>query len=633
MKSLRYIIVLITISVSLSFINPTFATHVIGGEMFYECLNSSLSFYRFTVKLYRDCYTGVPPYDDPIYVSVYDSLENLLIQFEMALPPDDTLENNTYNVCLYAPVDICVQEAVYQADYILPPGRYTMTYQRCCRNQGIINMFNPTGQGAGWDIAIPVPSQAAYNSAPYYNNPPPTIICLDAPFEYDHSATDLDGDSLVYSFCTPQDYDNGTWGIIPNPSGPPSSNVDVDYVSPYNAAYPIYAPTDPFQIDPQTGWLTGTPEQLGKYVVGICVSEYRDGMFLSTNKRDFQFNVAGCLDDPLLLFSSEDPDSCSLKMNFTYEGNEVASYKWDFGVDFLSSDTSSFENPSYTFPYSGTYIVTLIVNENYYCADTLSIAVTPTVFLSNSNLAFTANSNLFTAPPFAVQFDNTTPNPSNYNFTWDFGDGTIVANNNLVVSHTYLCNGIYDVTLLAEEIATGCEIIDTLYKNNFIHCYGGTAYTHNATITQTGPIYNAIGDSVLLSCNTSSAFTYQWKRNGISIPGANDSLFYAKQSGNYTIMIIKDGCPVHSQGIDVYFNVVGLAEQPPNKLTLYPNPTTGILTIEGVEGIVSVYDIYGRLVLTSNTNTLDISNAATGIYFVRVLDEQGNVYSQKVVKD
>ncbi|HHZ64682.1 MAG TPA: hypothetical protein EYN51_04155, partial [Flavobacteriales bacterium] len=191
MKSLRYIIVLITISVSLSFINPTFATHVIGGEMFYECLNSSLSFYRFTVKLYRDCYTGVPPYDDPIYVSVYDSLENLLIQFEMALPPDDTLENNTYNVCLYAPVDICVQEAVYQADYILPPGRYTMTYQRCCRNQGIINMFNPTGQGAGWDIAIPVPSQAAYNSAPYYNNPPPTIICLDAPFEYDHSATDL----------------------------------------------------------------------------------------------------------------------------------------------------------------------------------------------------------------------------------------------------------------------------------------------------------------------------------------------------------------------------------------------------------------------------------------------------------
>ncbi len=68
-------------------------------------------------------------------------------------------------------------------------------------------------------------------------------------------------------------------------------------------------------------------------------------------------------------------------------------------------------------------------------------------------------------------------------------------------------------------------------------------------------------------------------------------------------------------------------------MVIYPNPTTGILTIEGVEGIASVYDIYGRLVLTTKTNTLDISQAARGIYFVRVLDEEGKVYSQKVVKD
>ncbi|HIA35829.1 MAG TPA: T9SS type A sorting domain-containing protein [Flavobacteriales bacterium] len=65
---------------------------------------------------------------------------------------------------------------------------------------------------------------------------------------------------------------------------------------------------------------------------------------------------------------------------------------------------------------------------------------------------------------------------------------------------------------------------------------------------------------------------------------------------------------------------------------VYPNPTTGILTIEGAEGIVSVYDIYGRMVLTANTNKLDISNAAIGIYFVRIFDEQGKVYSQKAVQ-
>jgi len=249
----------------------------------------------------------------------------------------------------------------------------------------------------------------------------------------------------------------------------------------------------------------------------------------------------------------------------------------------------------------------------------------------NFNLSFTISSQLFTAPPFAVQFDNTTPNPSNYNFTWDFGDGIVVASNNLTVFHEYFFNGTYSITLFAEEIATGC--MDTLYQEDYIYCTGGTGCTHTASITQTGPIYNAIGDSALLSCNTRPTFSYQWKRNGITIPGANDTLYYAKQDGNYTVMIIEYNCPEYSQGIDVYFNLVGLAEQPPNKLTLYPNPTTGILTIEGVEGIVAVYDIYGRLVLTTKTNTLNISHAARGIYFVRVLDEQGNVYSQKVVKD
>ena len=78
---------------------------------------------------------------------------------------------------------------------------------------------------------------------------------------------------------------------------------------------------------------------------------------------------------------------------------------------------------------------------------------------------------------------------------------------------------------------------------------------------------------------------------------------------------------------------VGLQENKTNELRLHPNPTTGTLTIEGAEGIATVYDMYGRLVVTTSSNTLNISQAAMGIYFVRVLDEQGRVYSQKVVKD
>ncbi|HIN39497.1 MAG TPA: PKD domain-containing protein [Flavobacteriales bacterium] len=546
MKSLRYIIVLITISLSSSFINPTYSTHIIGGEMFYECMDSSINFYRFTVKLYRDCYSGVPPYDDPIYVSVYDSLEILRVQFGMVLPPDDTLENNTYNVCLYAPVDICVQEAVYTEYYILPPGRYTLTYQRCCRNQGIVNMSNSTGQGAGWDITIPDPAQAAYNSAPYYNNPPPTIICLDVPFEYDHSATDPDGDSLVYSFCTPQDYDNGIWGIIPNPSGPPSSNVDVNYVSPYNAAYPIYAPTDPFQIDPQTGWLTGTPELLGKYVVGICVSEYRNGVLLSTNMRDFQFNVAGCVDDVTAGFTINTVCGNTIEFNNTsWHGTD---YYWDFGVPNTASDTSTQANPIYTYSDSGSYDVTLIVNKGLFCADSITVPISaaPVDF----SLAFMVSKQFFFSPPFGVQFTNTTPNLNSYNYTWYFGDGTTEQNNDTSLYHEYLYNGYYDITLIAEDTFTGCT--DTLLMEDHIFCTGGT---------------------------------------------------------------------------------IGIDDLKENNIHIHPNPTTGLLTIEGLAGTTTVYNIYGDLVATTLSSTLDLSNAAAGIYLLKNTGYQGKVDAQRVVKE
>ena len=71
----------------------------------------------------------------------------------------------------------------------------------------------------------------------------------------------------------------------------------------------------------------------------------------------------------------------------------------------------------------------------------------------------------------------------------------------------------------------------------------------------------------------------------------------------------------------------------PVSVNLFPNPTTGILTIEGAGGLVNVYDMYGRLVLTANSKILDITNAAKGIYFVRVADEQGKEYVGKVVKE
>ena len=112
MKRPHHILLILGLLISSLSAEECRATHMIGGEIYYECLNPAIGSYLFTVKLYRDCFTGVPPFDDPIFVSIYtrDTSGNfvLYIQMDMVLPPSDTLDNNTYNYCLYAPPNLCI---------------------------------------------------------------------------------------------------------------------------------------------------------------------------------------------------------------------------------------------------------------------------------------------------------------------------------------------------------------------------------------------------------------------------------------------------------------------------------------------------------------------------------------------
>ncbi len=156
--------------------------------------------------------------------------------------------------------------------------------------------------------------------------------------------------------------------------------------------------------------------------------------------------------------------------------------------------------------------------------------------------------------PLLVIFDNQTPNLSNYNFTWIYGDGSSEQNNASFVQHTYLVDGLWDVVLIAEDINTGCT--DTLFLDDFIFTTGGTPCTHSATINQTGPFSICSGDTVLLTCSSDPAYTYQWNKNGIGIPGANNDSLYVTASGAYSVTIYENNCPVVSSSVTVTVNTV-----------------------------------------------------------------------------
>ena len=67
-------------------------------------------------------------------------------------------------------------------------------------------------------------------------------------------------------------------------------------------------------------------------------------------------------------------------------------------------------------------------------------------------------------------------------------------------------------------------------------------------------------------------------------------------------------------------------------IDIYPNPVNDKLYIRDEVAMVNVVDINGRIVISSeNTNVVDMSNLSNGVYFVRVITDNGTAV-KKVVK-
>ena len=84
-----------------------------------------------------------------------------------------------------------------------------------------------------------------------------------------------------------------------------------------------------------------------------------------------------------------------------------------------------------------------------------------------------------------------------------------------------------------------------------------------------------------------------------------------------------------------YFELIpttGINDVNAADVKLFPNPTSGNLYVE-VEGLqkVEIIDAVGRVVLSQNNGTVNMSNLANGIYTVRV-SANGTTSIKKVVK-
>lgn len=404
------------------------ATHIVGGDITYTYLGSNN--YRINLNLFIDCINGSPQAisgDEFAIIGVFDNTGILVDKLVIKRNPPVRFQKLNYNCVTTAP-NQCVDYYVYSQVVNLPnsPGGYTLAFQRCCRNNSILNLIDPGGTGATYWTKIPDVSTFGRNSSPVFDAVPPNFLCTNAPFSFLHSATDPDGDSLVYELYQPYDGgdDNtsvpGGHPLSPRPDpplGPPYNNIQ--WINPYGTN-DMMKGSPILTMDPKTGQLYVVPNTVGQFVVGFKVKEYRNGVLIGETLRDFQFNVLNCVFEVVSRFDYD--LNCDNEIEFTNESftrdiNDPLNYKWNI-KEGANDFESTLKDINYGKINTGDAYVELIA-KNSKCTDTLlrKITVPPIIEINVSGKdticadefsTFTVTSNV----PATFQWPNNTTGQS-----------------------------------------------------------------------------------------------------------------------------------------------------------------------------------------------------------------------------
>ena len=281
---------------------PAFATHVAGGDIYYE--NIGPNTFKITLKLFKDCNPGSATLGTTASVSIANTCGfnggnpiNLTLNLEdplTGLPCAQT----TASLCATEISQLCPSQqnqstcnggslpgmAMYKyVNTIVLPGQcntwqigYTLGNRNCSLN------LSPCGglNGPVFYVETTLNSQTApTDNSPIYTSQPIPYVCNGQLVSYNFGVIELDGDSLVYELDTAQ------VGL----------NTLATYNAPYTASNPLQTASGT-TLNANTGQLTFTPTLNGFWVFCIIVSEYDHVTHLlkGTAKRDIQFIVQTC---------------------------------------------------------------------------------------------------------------------------------------------------------------------------------------------------------------------------------------------------------------------------------------------------------------------------------------------------
>ena len=227
-------------------------------------------------------------------------------------------------------------------------------------------------------------------------------------------------------------------------------------------------------------------------------------------------------------------------------------------------------------------------------------------------------------------------------YTWDGVVFNAAGTQTLNLQTVNGCDSIVSMTLTVNQPVT--ELVEATACDSYE--WNGTTYTATGDYTQTFTAANGCDSTVTLHLTLYSSVTEQIE---ITTPDScytwNGQTYC--ESGDYTQALqTVNGC---DSVVTLHLTItVGIDEHNLNaSMTVYPNPTGGIVNVECSLGNDQVeamefhlFDAYGKLVdivgaqfiASSGTAQIDLSHYANGVYFVKAVANGNVVAVRKVVK-
>jgi hypothetical protein len=192
-------------------------------------------------------------------------------------------------------------------------------------------------------------------------------------------------------------------------------------------------------------------------------------------------------------------------------------------------------------------------------------------------------------------------------YTWDHG----------VVDSVAFTPSATDTYIITGTDGFGCTDMDTVTID---------VITVDVSVTNNDPtlVANAVGA------------TYQWFNcnGGFNFPGATSASFSPSQNGNYGVIVTQSGCADTSSCNFIF--TVSIDEQNAPLVTVYPNPSSGFITLQGsITGNFVLVNELGQPISyvqlnEANNYTARLDFLQSGVYFIQSADVN-NKYRAKII--